>query len=80
MLGRGIVDPVDLHHPLNPAAHPALLTMLASDFVAMKYDIRAFLRELALTRTYQLALNTPNAETFYTPGVAGCTDYPALVA
>jgi len=60
MLGRGIVDPVDLHHPLNAAAHPALLTMLASDFVAMKYDIRAFLRELALTRTYQLALNTPN--------------------
>ena len=60
MLGRGIVDPVDLHHPLNPAAHPALLTMLASEFVAMKYDIRAFLRELALTRTYQLALSTPD--------------------
>jgi predicted nucleic acid-binding Zn-ribbon protein len=66
MLGRGIVDPVDLHHPLNAAAHPALLKMLADDFVAMKYDIRAFLRELALTRTYQLALKRPNSLTAQT--------------
>lgn len=61
MLGRGMVDPVDLHHPLNPAAHPALLNMLAAEFVVMKFDIRAMLRELALTRTYQLALNTPDS-------------------
>jgi len=59
MLGRGMVDPVDLQHPLNPAAHPALLEMLADEFVAMKYDIRGLLRELALTQTYQLAPSPP---------------------
>ncbi len=59
MMGQGLVDPVDLHHPLNPAAHPALLDLLAEAFVEMKFDIRAFLRELALSQTYQLSLNGP---------------------
>ncbi len=61
MLGRGMVDPVDLQHPLNPAVHPALLDLLATEFVAMKFDIRALLRELALTRTYQQSLKTPTS-------------------
>jgi 2,4-dienoyl-CoA reductase-like NADH-dependent reductase (Old Yellow Enzyme family) len=26
------------------------------------------------------ALNSPNTKTFYTPGPAGYTDYPALIA
>lgn len=53
MMGRGLVDPVDLHHVGNPPSHPQLLQLLADEFVAMGYDIKAFLRELALTETYQ---------------------------
>ena len=53
MMGRGLVHPVDLHHDDNPPSHPELLDLLATQFVAMKYDIKAFLRELALTRAYQ---------------------------
>jgi hypothetical protein len=57
MLGRGLVEPVDLHHSDNPPTHPQLLEMLADDFVATKYDMRSFLRELALSATYQRSLD-----------------------
>ena len=59
MMGRGLVHPVDLHHSANPPAHPELLEMLADDFVAMKFDIKAFMRELALTQTYQRSFKMP---------------------
>ena len=53
MMGRGLVHPVDLHHADNPPSHSELLDLLAREFVAMGYDVKAFLRELALTRAYQ---------------------------
>ncbi|HZL89563.1 MAG TPA: DUF1549 domain-containing protein [Pirellulaceae bacterium] len=59
MMGRGLVEPVDLHHSANPPTHPQLLEMLADEFVALKYDIRAFLRELALSQTYQRSIDLP---------------------
>ncbi|MBI2824183.1 MAG: DUF1549 domain-containing protein [Planctomycetia bacterium] len=52
LMGRGLVDPVDLHHDGNPPSHPAVLELLADAFGAMKYDIKVMLRELALTRAY----------------------------
>lgn len=52
LFGRGIVEPVDLDHEANPPIHPELLQLLSERFVQMKYDIRAFLRELALTELY----------------------------
>ena len=62
MMGRGLVHPVDLHHPLNPPSHPAVLELITSDFVAMKYDMRRLLRELALTKTYQRSIDTPTSD------------------
>lgn len=53
MFGRGLVHPLDLHHAGNPASHPEVLDLLATEFVAHHYDIRWLLRELALTQTYQ---------------------------
>lgn len=60
MMGRGLVEPVDLHHADNPPSHPELLELLGDQFVAMKYDMKAFLRELALTAAYQRSLNAPD--------------------
>lgn len=62
MMGRGLVHPVDLHHPLNPPSHPAVLELVTSEFVAMKYDIRTMLRELALTQTYQRSIEPPSTQ------------------
>lgn len=60
MFGRGIVHPVDLHHPDNPPSHPELLDLLAQEFVAMRFDMRAFLREIALSQTYQRSSEIPS--------------------
>ena len=59
MMGRGLVEPVDLHHAANPPTHPELLQLLADEFVAMKYDIKAFIREVALSQTYQRSIDMP---------------------
>ncbi len=59
MMGRALVEPRDGLHTANPASHPALLGMLAEDFAAMKFDVRAFLRELALSQTYQRQFDLP---------------------
>ena len=53
MLGRGLVEPLDLHHSGNPASHPEVLELLASEFAAHQCDLRWLLRELALTDAYQ---------------------------
>lgn len=53
MMGRGLVEPLDLHHSENAATHPELLELLAHEFAAHEFNIRWLLRELALTQTYQ---------------------------
>jgi hypothetical protein len=59
MMGRGLVHPVDLHHPHNPPSQPELLNLLADQIVAGGFNARDFLRELALTRAYQQAIDMP---------------------
>ena len=59
MMGRGLVEPLDLHHADNPPSHPELLELLGDQFVLMKYDVKAFLREIALSATYQRSLDAP---------------------
>ena len=49
MFGRGLVQPVDWQNPENPPSNPELLHMLAQQIVAMNFDMRAFLREIALS-------------------------------
>jgi len=53
MLGRGIVHPVDLHHSGNPPSNPALLNLISKQFAAKKFDLRWFVREIALSEAYQ---------------------------
>jgi hypothetical protein len=59
MMGRGLVTPLDMDHPGNPPSHAELLDVLADDIAARKFDIRGFLRELALSKTYQRASEPP---------------------
>jgi hypothetical protein len=55
MMGRGLVHPVELTHAGNPASHPELLDLLGRRFAESNFDVKALLRELALSRTYQLS-------------------------
>jgi hypothetical protein len=59
MMGRGLVQPLDFQHSDNPPSHPELLEDLAGSFAAMGYDIKGFLRELALSRAYQRSSEPP---------------------
>lgn len=53
LMGRGIVDPVDLDHSFNPPSHPELLDVLTQSLARNKYNTRDFIREIALSQTYQ---------------------------
>lgn len=59
MFGRGLVHPLDLHHPENPATDPELLQVLSDRFVAMNFSVRGFLREVALSNAYQRSFDAP---------------------
>lgn len=59
VMGRGIVHPPDLLHNDNPPSHPELLDLLANEFAAMKFDVKAFLREVMLTKAYQRSVALP---------------------
>ncbi len=53
MMGRGLVEPVDMWHADNPPSHPELLDLLGESLLEHDYDLKYLLRELALSETYQ---------------------------
>ena len=55
MLGRGIVQPVDMLDSYHPSSHPELLDWLGRDFANSGYDVRRLIRAIAQSQTYQLA-------------------------
>lgn len=71
MFGVGIKEPVtDLDDP-NACANPALLHHLANEMVRVKFDLRAFMRLLCNTQTYQREAVTRElamGEPFHFPG------------
>jgi hypothetical protein len=62
VMGRGLVHPLDLQHANNPPSHPELLDLLAEEFASHKFDVKWFLRELALTKTYQRTSLVPTGK------------------
>lgn len=61
MLGRGLIEPLEYDHSDNPPSHPALLDLLANEIANRKFDIKSFLREIALSQTYQRASARPES-------------------
>ncbi len=70
VFGSGIVEPLDLHHSANPPSHPELLAMLGDEIAATKFDMRAFVRELALTKAFQRSLELPAPSAEFAKGAA----------
>jgi len=54
-LGRGIVEPVDDVRATNPPSNPELLDALARHLIEKKFDAKALIKAIVLSRTYQLA-------------------------
>jgi hypothetical protein len=57
--GQGIVDPVDDVRVSNPASNPELLDALAAQLTDYRYDFKKLVRDICLSRTYQLS-SIPN--------------------
>ncbi len=53
--GRGIVDPIDDMRVTNPPSNPELLDALAKNLVDNKFSLKALIRTIAKSRTYQLS-------------------------
>ncbi len=71
VFGSGLVEPLDLSHSGNPPSHPELLAVLGDEIAAMKFDMRAFIRELALTKAFQRSLDLPAPSQSLATGRAG---------
>ena len=70
MFGRGLVDPIDDVRIGNPPSHPELLDHLAAVLVAARFDVRAVVREIAASRTYQSASANADMEPASFAGIA----------
>ena len=55
LMGRGIVEPVDDFRDSNPASNDELLDGLTADFVKGGFDLKALVRSILASRTYQLS-------------------------
>jgi hypothetical protein len=53
--GIGLVDPVDDLIAENPPSHPELLDLLAQAFIDSGFNVRAIVRAILLSNTYQLS-------------------------
>ncbi len=61
-LGRGLVEPVDDVRATNPPTNPELLDALAQHLVDNKYNVKALIRAITASQTYQRSsrLNATN--------------------
>jgi hypothetical protein len=57
--GKGIVDPLDDMRVTNPPSNPELLDALAANLIENKYSLKALVKTICKSRTYQLS-STPN--------------------
>jgi len=57
--GRGIVDPLDDMRVTNPPSNPELLDALAKNLLDNKFSLKALVKTICKSRTYQLS-STPN--------------------
>ena len=57
-LGRGLVEPEDDLRSTNPATNEPLLTLLSQDLIDQNFDLKALMRLILNSRTYQLSSST----------------------
>ncbi len=53
-MGRGLIEPVDDLRATNPASNEPLMAALSKDLVDHKFDLKHLMRQIMLSRTYQL--------------------------
>ncbi|MDA1214282.1 MAG: DUF1549 domain-containing protein, partial [Planctomycetota bacterium] len=59
MMGRGLVNPVDLHHLDNLATHPELLDLLSDTLANRNFDLKSLISDIVRTEAYQRSFQMP---------------------
>ena len=59
VVGQGLVQPLDMHHPHNPASHPALFDLISAGLLEADLRPRKFLEQLVLSEAYQRGGRSP---------------------
>ena len=65
LLGRGLVHPLDGFTSTRKPSHPELLEELADELVRSRFDVRALLRSIVLSRPYQLSSRSDAPERLF---------------
>jgi hypothetical protein len=55
LLGRGVIEEPDDIRDDNPPSNPELLALLQRDLIAARFDLKALMREILNSSTYQLS-------------------------
>jgi hypothetical protein len=63
LMGRGLVDPNDDFRATNPPSNPELLDWLATDFASGGFRLKRAVRQIMLSRTYQLSATARDKST-----------------
>lgn len=58
LTGTGIIEPIDDIRAGNPPTNPELLNYLTDLFIDSGFNVRALMREICNSRTYQLSIRT----------------------
>ena len=58
LTGTGIIEPIDDIRAGNPPTNPELLNYLTDFFIDSGFDVRALIKEICNSRTYQLSIET----------------------
>lgn len=59
LMGRGLVHPLDMHHPGNSPTNPKLLGALTEGLVASGFKIRPIIEQIVLSDAYKIGAFMP---------------------
>ena len=59
VMGRGLVHPLDMHHPGNPPTNPKLLDALTDELIRSGFNTRAMVEQIVLSDTYKAGAQLP---------------------
>ena len=62
MMGKGLVHPLDMHHPDNPPTNPKLLDALTDALIGSGFNMRSVIEQIVLSHPYKVGARMPIEE------------------
>jgi len=59
MMGKGLVHPLDMHHPDNPPSNPKLMAALTDELIRSGFNVQAMIEQIALSEAYKVGTQLP---------------------